>query len=47
MQKKLIAAMVMLAVNHGANAADNDWLKFSGFGTWAWCTAATKGGFPQ
>ena len=43
MQKKLIAAMVMLAVNHGANAADNDWLKFSGFGTLGVVHSSDKG----
>lgn len=43
MQKKLIAAMVMLAVNNGANAADNEWLKFSGFGTLGVVHSSDKG----
>lgn len=33
MRKNMFAAMVALAVSQLANAADNDWLKFSGFGT--------------
>lgn len=43
MQEKLLATMVILVVSNGANATDNDWLRFSGFGTLGIAHSSDKG----